>query len=136
MAARGDAKALRIKILADSRGWGLSDLLNGYDTRLSFSLESYPGASILSLKDKLSRVDRNANDLIIVLGGICSVTRIKYMPYRAAVPRYATTEKILQQFEEECNILLTEAVSHLPTPVLLSPCVGIDLIRLFKLSHQ
>lgn len=128
-ARSADYKMYRIKILADSRGRGLADLLNGRDTRLSFTVESYPGASILSLKDKLSRVDKSMNDLIIIFGVICSVTKITYMPYRAAVMRHTTIERDLQLFKEECNILLTEAVAHLPTPVLLSPFVGVDLVK-------
>lgn len=115
--------------MSDSRGRGLADLLNGSDASFSFTVEVYPGASISSLQDKLSRVNRNMYDLIIILGGICSVTKITYMPYRAAVPRFGTAEKVLQRFTEECAALLTEAVTHLPTSVLLSPLVGIDLIR-------
>lgn len=52
MAEGGNSKMFRIKILSDSRGHGLSDLLNGRDDGLSFSVECYPGASIPSLKDK------------------------------------------------------------------------------------
>lgn len=67
--------------------------------------------------------------MIIILGGICSVTKIVYMPYRAAVMRNATVEETLQRFSEECDTLLTTAAAYLPTPVLLSPLVGIDLTR-------
>lgn len=48
------SKTFRIKILADSRGVGLSVLLNGNNNRFSFTVDCHPGASISSLENKLS----------------------------------------------------------------------------------
>lgn len=112
---------IKIKVLADSRGRGLSELLNRGDDGQGFTVECFPGASIMSLKDKLSKINKNKFDLIVIFGGIFSVMKITYMPYRAAIMRDATVEGALQRFRDECSLLLMEAIAQLPTPVLLSP---------------
>lgn len=48
------------------------------------------------------------------------------MPYRAAVLQNNSVDKILEVFEEECNMLNKIQAS---VPILLVPIVGIDLIQ-------
>lgn len=51
------------------------------------------------------------------------------MPYRSAVLRFTSVEEILQNFKEECKILLSYAVACLPTQVILASFLGIDLVK-------
>lgn len=48
------------------------------------------------------------------------------MPYRAAIPQEGSAEEILKSFKEECDLLNGIQTS---APILLTPIVGIDLIR-------
>lgn len=65
---------------------------------MSFTVDIYPGATISVLRGKMRKVDISKNDLIVIFGGICNVTRIAFLPYRAAVPRHASVEETIQRY--------------------------------------
>lgn len=127
--AVSDSGIFKVRVLADSRGRGLSKLLNESSDRFHFSVDCLPGATLSSFKQKLKQKDYTPCDLVIIFGGICNVTRIVYMPYRAAVFRYATTMEAVQHYGVECAALLEEAAANVTSPILLTPIVGIDLIK-------
>lgn len=136
MAEGKNFKTYRIKILSDSRGRDLPGLLNG-NCRLIFSVECFPGASIAVLKDKLAKIGTDAAlDLVIIFGGICSVTKIVFMPYRAALPRYSTVEEILHNYKKDCEALISYANNYLLAPVILAPVVGVDLQKYAGQSNK
>lgn len=123
----------KILILADSRGRNLAGLLNVNHNNMQLEVKCCPGASLGTLKSHLEGGTRKAvradkYKLVIIFGGICSVTRLHYMPYKAAVVRYETLEEILQKYTAECKELLKVA-DGFSTPVVLAPIVGMDLIK-------
>lgn len=130
----GSADKVRyILILADSRGRDLIDLLNDNNHNLQFEVKCYPGATIRTLRGHLvyltdGRKNPSKYTMVVLFGGICSVTEIQYMPYRAAVVRYDGSDEILKEFTSECHELL-EIADRLPLPVVFSSIVGIDLIK-------
>lgn len=127
--AEGIVGRKTIKILADSRGRGLLPILQEIGGP-QYLLEIYPGASIPVLADKMidGTIDSPNYDLIIIFGGICSVTKIVYRPHRIAVPRYTSANEILNQYKGSCESLLKRAADHSSIPILLSPIVGMDLV--------
>lgn len=127
--ADSNAGQKTIKILADSRGRGLLPILQEIGGP-RYLLEVYPGASIPVLADKMFCGTANSPkyDLIIIFGGICSVTKIVYRPHRVAVPRYNSVDEILNEYRAHCESLLKRAMDSSSTPILLSPIVGMDLV--------
>lgn len=105
-------------------------MVNGVNTKLNFHVDVHPGARIGSLMDAVQLASTKANgstyDLIVVFAGICNITSITYMPYRAAILKNNSVDTILEMFEEECNRM--EGVQS-AIPVLFTPIVGIDLIH-------
>lgn len=128
MENESNLKMTRIWVLADSRGRNLAGLLNVNDANLLFTVNCYPGASIQALAGRL-RSGMDKYDMVVILGGICSVTKICHMPYRAAVVRYETPDAIMEGFMSECKELTEMTIPGLSLPVLLTPIVGMDLIR-------
>lgn len=97
----------RVLLLSDSRGRGLEKLLNDNKWNIAFRVETYPGATVKRINEKLS-VLRNRGgvkdyDLIIIFAGICNVTKIVYQPDRVAVLRFDTAEEIENEFKKECS---------------------------------
>lgn len=119
-----------VLLVSDSRGRDLSALLNGINTKFRFRVEVLPGARIGNLMEKVKQITTEAHnqpyDLIVLFGGVCNITKITYMPYRAAIPRKSTINEIMSLFEEECDSL--DGIQT-GAPMLLTPIVGIDLIQ-------
>lgn len=80
----------KVLMLSDSRGRNLESLLNTTSKRIKFQVKVLPGASIGTLAEKMHQLVGMTDpvfDLIVIMGGICSITRITYLPFRAAVPQ-------------------------------------------------
>lgn len=120
----------RVLILADSRGSSLPGLLNENHSNIRFDVKCYPGASIGVLRGRLIDAMKNADGykMVVIFGGICSVTKIQFIPYRAAVVRCVSPDDIVREFTSECDDLMLVA-DNLPLPVVLAPFVGVDLIK-------
>lgn len=121
-----------IVLLADSRGRGLEAGLNRSPDSMRFHVETYPGARLKDLINRAGHLSKAKKDgkpiynLIIIFGGICSITKIAYMPYRAAVLRHDTVDELLANYKSECE---DKEMSKCSIPLLLVPIVGIDLIQ-------
>lgn len=84
-----ETKVYKVIILADSRGRDLENRPNKISSDIQFHIEVHPGADLKRLVNRVQQLpsvnDRPFFNLAIILGGICSITKIVYMPYRAAV---------------------------------------------------
>lgn len=124
-------KALfRVLVLADSRGRDLEKIMNKNNLLVEYRLEVHPGASISALARRMHWILEACNNpnyqLVVILGGICSITKIRYMPYRAAVPVQNSVENMVAKINTEFDLLYG---GKLATPILLAPTVGIDLVQ-------
>lgn len=122
---------MKVLVLADSRGRDLEEKLNESGVKIEFKVEVSPGASMRALIQRLSEIAEGNNNgpnyqLIVILGGICSITKIKYLPYRAAVPRENSVEELMLSFNAELELLYKK---QLTISIILAPIVGIDFIR-------
>lgn len=113
--------------MADSRGRGLESLLNQESANIKFRVAVLPGAQISRLSEVLIRKLRQEDvpNMVIILGGICSITKITYNPTKAATLRYNNEDELVHCFEKECDFTQI-GVNH-GLPILLSPIVGMDL---------
>lgn len=125
-----DQKKRKVFLIADSRGRDLEKRLNNYNSHIQFCVKVHPGASISWLIAKTHQLlgsnDGKMYSLAVVFGGICDITKISYMPYRAAIPRMETASELIENFKSSCegaNIFIPNI------PILLTPIVGIDLIQ-------
>lgn len=121
---------IKVLVLADSRGRDLEKLLNEKGNVTKFTVEILPGASITVLVRRLHRIIADSKnlkyDLVVILGGICSITRMIHRPYRAAVPQLNSVDELMSKINGELELLHENQVT---TPILLAPTVGIDLVR-------
>lgn len=120
----------KVIILADSRGRDLENRLNRYNSDVQFHVEVHPGANMKQLIKRIQTLPRTkgkpAYQLVIIHGGLCNITKIEYMPYRAAVLQMDTVGELLDKFKNDCE---NQIVINANIPVLFSPVVGIDLVR-------
>lgn len=125
-----DLGKFTVLVLTDSRGRDLEEMMNENSEYIGFQVKVFPGASIGTLAKKLHRilgVNRGSRyHLVVILGGICSITKIEYMPYRVAMPRMESTDGLMSIINNEFDMLFG---SKLDIPILLAPTVGIDLTR-------
>lgn len=119
-----------VLLVADLRGRDLFPLMDGVNKKLQFQVNVFPGARISQLvdwiKQAVAKVNNPTFDLIVVFGGICNITKITYMPYRAAIPQAGSAEELLKSFEEDCDLLDEIRTA---APILLTPIVGINLVH-------
>lgn len=122
-------KSFRVIIYSDSRGRDLVQRLNGNSKDIWFKVVVHPGAPIDQLIDKaiqlLKAKSKPVYDVIFIHGGVCSLTKIIYMPYRAAIPQLNTAYELLDKFKHDCRGIMDNSNQ---TPIILTPLVGIDLV--------
>lgn len=121
-----------ILLLADSRGRGIERLVNNNAQGFVFRVEVEPGANLRKLTNKLLKMCSEGSvtkfNAVIIFAGICNITKIVYVPNRAAVPRYNTDGETLSAFKSECQHLFSEVKDKVHVPIIISPTVGIDLM--------
>lgn len=114
--------------MADSRGRGLEALLNKDGSWASYEVAVSSGASIGRLRGLLKRKLRYnmCYNLVIIFGGICSITEITYIPDRAAILKSENESDILQCYKGECDFKQISDTYQIP--ILLAPVIGMDLL--------
>lgn len=94
-----------------------------------FKVEVYPGAPVEQLISRATQLLKSNSgpvyDVIIFHGGVCSLTKINHMPYRAAVLQLNTAHELLDKFKYECRGIMENSNQ---IPIILTPLVGIDLV--------
>lgn len=138
-----NSNLFNVIIFSDSGGRDLVQRLNRINKDILFKVEVYPGAPMDQLIDRVGQFlrmkSRPVYDAIIIHGGVCSLTRITHMPYRAAVLQMDTATELLDKFKYDCRGIMEISTT---APIILAPLVGIDMVgyaghwneRLYKMQ--
>ena len=122
-----------IYIVSDSRGANLLTSITpptGYRVKMDIQ----GGATLQDLLKNAKRVINNRPcEIVYILGGICSITQKE--GDHISLP-FDTTDEIYQSVKNLFKAVITSLDSFDPTPVVLCPLVGVDLIMANDTSDQ
>lgn len=126
-----DTRIYHILIVGDSRLRNFERYFENLSLNLSFTVRCIPGARIeeLGLCIRASISYETNFDLVLLIGGINDVTKIKYRPTRHATLRYLSKRRtcswVMSQLRDVVN--KTRVISTIPVVVATLP--GMSLIN-------
>lgn len=129
MATRG----FRVLCIGDSRLRHIQILLNDNHRDIRYYCFVYQGATLgklaYELRVILSLVDDSYYDLVVIVGGICDLTRYQKSPTRWISLVYPTIEGIVDNFERLYSLCRETINLFTHVPILFSTVSGVHMNR-------
>ena len=121
-----------VLIVADSRGKGLQHRFDKLAPGV-ITVSSNPGCNLKRLFKRADRrLDKKNYNVLIILGGICSIT---YLDREEGVARLGSHDPGLytEKVHKSINFVLALIKEHFPkVQVIIAPTMGVDLARYNK----
>lgn len=120
----------KILIVGDSRLRNLSFLLNSTSLNFFFEVICLPGARIeeIGLKIMTSISYNDSFDMVLLIGGINDITRLKFRPSRHATLRYSTSSETCDKIMARLYETRDKLANILDIPVYIATIPGMNLI--------
>lgn len=126
-------RAFRVLCVGDSRLRHIQLLLNGNCRDIQYCCFVFPGATLgklaYELRIILSFVDNHYYDLVLIVGGICDLTRYQKTPTRWISLAYPSIQGIVDNFERLYVLCRNTIGLFTHTPILFSTIPGIHMNR-------
>lgn len=121
----------RILIVGDSRIRDLETLLNNTSLNLAFTVECLPGARIerIGLKIMSCLAYTNTYELILFIGGINDVTKVRFNPTRHATLRYQSSQEICDSIMSQLYLTRDKLAKIIDIPIYIATIPGMNLIN-------
>lgn len=121
----------RILIVGDSRLRNLEYYLNSTSLNLNFEVKCLPGARIeeIGLRTMTSIAYNDTIDLVLLIGGINDITKLKYHPSRHATLRYPTSSEICDKVMLALYKTRDKLANIFEVPICIATIPGMDLIN-------
>lgn len=119
----------------------MHNLLNfsSRNLNLIFKVSVLPGAKLHDLAMKtiteLSYCDLCHYQLVILAGGINNMSKLVYRPTRHAIPRYRSSESLVNYTLSELEKAVGKITSFFDIPVAVASLSGIDLVNYSPLYY-
>lgn len=122
-------RSYNILIVGDSRVRGLDLHLCTASPNLNFEVKCIPGGKLdqLMLKAMANLSYYDDIDLVLLIGGINNITRLRYTPSRHATLRYLSREEICDMIMQEMYRVTDRISSISEIPVIIPTLCGMDL---------
>lgn len=120
-----------ILIVGDSRLRNLGGSLETTSLNLRFTVRCIPGARIeeLGLHIRACLSYQHDYDLVMLIGGINNITRIRFRPVRHATLRYLSEREICLSITSQLQEALEKIAEISVTPVVIATIPGMNLIN-------
>lgn len=117
-----------ILLVGDSRVRDLDLKLNMTPLNLHFTVISLSGADLntITLKTLTQLSYPNSYQLILIVAGINSMTKLLYNPSRHAVPRHGSAEVLIENTLAAMRVAIGKIKAITPMPVVLATVPGMD----------
>lgn len=121
----------RILIVGDSRIRNLESLLNNTSLNLTFTVECLPGARIerIGLRIMSCLAHTSTYEMVLFVGGINDVTKVKFNPARHATLRYTSSQTICDSIMSQLYLARDNLAKIFDVPVYIATIPGMDLIN-------
>lgn len=121
----------RILVVGDSRIRNLGSLLNNTSLNLTFTVECLPGARIerIGLRIMTCLAYASNFELVIFIGGINDITKVKFNPTRHATLRYFSSWEICDRIMTQLYFTRAKLAEIFNIPIYVATIPGMNLIN-------
>lgn len=127
----GISQIHRVLIVGDSRIRGMGYYLNNTSLNLEFTVQCLPGARIeeIGVKIMTCLAYNDDFDLVLHIGGINDVTKLKFRPSRYATLRYSSGPKTCEEVMLRLYRVREKIANIYGIPMCIATIPGMNLIN-------